>query len=94
MLPSGFSFDGNMTADNSLGIEPNGYMYDEGSIHSVIWNNEMYGWDLNFKEDEEWKYKRDTHGLFIGCTDDNEKIEGVSFCEIIGNIWENGELLK
>src|SRR4030066_581249 len=24
------SFDGNMTADNSLGIEPNGYMYDEG----------------------------------------------------------------
>ena len=88
------TFNGNMTADNSFGIEPNGYIYDGTSIHSIIWNNKMCGWDLNFQEDDEWKYKRDTRGLFIGLTEDNKENEGISFCEIIGNIYENPELLE
>lgn len=76
-------FDGFMTADNSFGIEPNGYIYDEGSVHIIVWNDKLAGWDLNFEEDEEWKYKRDTRCLLIDKS-----------CEIIGNIWQNPELLE
>ena len=71
------SFNGNMTADNSCGIEPNGYIYDEESKHTVIFDSSMGMFTLDFDEDEDWKYKRDTHGLFVG-----------SNFEVIGNIHE------
>ena len=76
-------FDGYMTADDSLGFEPNGYIYDKDSVHCVLWDNVLGGWTLNFDEDEEWKYKRDTRGLLC-----DQK------CEVIGNIHDNPELLK
>lgn len=77
------SFDGNMTADNSLGSEPNGYIYDQDSKHEVIWNEELSAWDLKYDPNEELKYKRDTRSLMI------------SECAgVIGNIYENPELLE
>jgi len=77
------SFDGNITADDSLGIEPNGYVYDEDSIHLVVWDNEIGGWSLAFEKNAEWKYKHHTHGLMTG---------GIAI--VIGNIYDNPELLK
>ncbi len=78
------SFDGNMTADNTMGLEPNGYIYDEESIHTVVWNGALGSWDLDFDEDEEWKYKRDTHMLLRS----SESIE------IVGNIYEGNQTCK
>lgn len=77
------SFDGNMTADNSFGIEPNGFIYDETSIHSIVWEDESIGFRLNWANDETKKYKNSTMVLLI---------DGA--CEIIGNIYDNPELLE
>jgi uncharacterized phage protein (TIGR01671 family) len=70
------SFAGNMTADDSRGAEPNGYVYDESSLHEVIWGD-LCGWEPKFDEDEEWKYKRDTRGLMLSGD-----------CEVVGNVYK------
>lgn len=77
------SFDGNMTADNSFGLEPNGYIYDKDSKHEVVWNAEQACWDVRHDDDAEWKYRRDTHGLMLQAKS----------VKVIGNIYENPELL-
>ena len=64
------SFDGNMTADNSR------YIYDEDSIHEVVWNNEQSLFSLKFENDGRWKYKRNTRSLMVGGD-----------CEVVGNIY-------
>ncbi len=59
-----------MTADDSFGLEPNGFFFDN-EVFEVVWNSKLAGWDLNWDkvdlEDVEckWKYKRDARGLFI-----------------------------
>ena len=82
------SFDGNMTADDTLGFDPNGFVYDETCIHVVKWGDNQCkaGFTLDWGDNEDelhWKYKRDTYYLFC---------EGN--CKVIGNIYENPELLN
>lgn len=83
------SLDGNLTADNPMGLEPNGYMFDETDVFVTVWNEQLACWDLDFYryekdngEELEWKYKRDSRCLFVS-----------NACEVIGNIHENKDLL-
>jgi uncharacterized phage protein (TIGR01671 family) len=76
------SFDGIITADDSFGTDPNGFIYDENSIHEIEWNDDLAIWEPKFDEDTHWKYKRDTRGLV--CMGD---------CEVVGNIYDNPELI-
>jgi len=79
------SFAGNITADDSLGAEPNGFIYDETSKHVVVWDEKEGAWfpdTTNALDNECWKYRRDTRLLMRDGK-----------CEIIGNIYENPELI-
>lgn len=77
------SFAGNMTADDTFSFEPNGFIYDEDSIHQVVWNEKLALWELDFDEKDPPKYKRDTRYLMTA-----------GHCKIIGNIHQNPELLE
>ncbi len=79
------SFAGYMTADNSMGQEPNGYIYDDTSIHQVIWDNTIGAWGLKFTKEEEAapKYRKDTRWLMIDGS-----------CEVIGNVYEHPKLIS
>jgi len=72
-------FSGNMTADNSFGLEPNGYFFDEDDRYAIFWNDKLLLWDLDIPDDPDdefqWKYKMHVRDLFI-----NGKFQ------IIGNI--------
>mgnify|MGYP001591991201 CR=1 FL=1 len=35
------SLDGNMTADDSMGYLPNGFMFEESDVYRVIWDERM-----------------------------------------------------
>ena len=76
------SFNGNMTADNTLGTDPNGFIFTKNDLKEVVWNDEQACWDVKHLEECHWKYRRDCHHLLI-----------TGACEIIGNIYSNLELL-
>lgn len=40
------TLDGNMTADNSLGALPNGWMFDETDVFEVYWDERISYWSL------------------------------------------------
>lgn len=91
----------NMTADDSMGILPNGWNYSkEEDVYAVVWDEELAGWDLDWREErfedveKEFgvykeayirKYKGHSRGILL---DENGTVE------VIGNIYENPDLLK
>lgn len=77
------AFPDTMTADNTFGTDPNGFIYDETVRHEVVFDEEWAGFSPRFDEDDHWKYKRDTHYLFTHGE-----------IEVIGNIYENRDLLE
>ena len=40
------SLDGNMTADNSMGVLPNGWTFDEEDIYQVYFDETIKNWSL------------------------------------------------
>lgn len=40
------SLDGNMTADDSLGLLPNGFFFDEDDVFQVWWDDRCKAWGL------------------------------------------------
>jgi hypothetical protein len=46
------SLDGQMTADDSMGLLPNGWVFDEADIYEVVWDDRMklpQKWSLRMK---------------------------------------------
>jgi len=42
------SLDGNITADNSMGILPNGWVFDQDDIYEVYFDETILKWSLKF----------------------------------------------
>ena len=40
------SLDGNLTADNSLGALPNGWVFDEAAVYQVYFDERINNWSL------------------------------------------------
>ena len=40
------SLDGNMTADDSMGILPNGWIFDEEDVYQVYFDEKIQNWSL------------------------------------------------
>ena len=76
------SFGDTITADNSLGFDPNGFTFSKGDYFKVIWSNKFARFECEIDEEDNWKLGRDTWQMMV----DGE-------CEVIGNIYENSELL-
>lgn len=41
------SLDGNMTADNSMAVLPNGWTFDETDVYQVYWDDRISNWSLH-----------------------------------------------
>ena len=61
----------------------------DGELAKVVWNKELACWEAEFLV--EWEAE------FLGEIVDLSEVADVkcnrSYCEIVGNIWEDGELL-
>jgi uncharacterized phage protein (TIGR01671 family) len=75
------SLDGNITADDSMGILPNGWAFDEDDRYAVIWGDDA-GWelDMNVKCDSAYnaKYLNHARGLLLDGS-----------VTVVGNVYEN-----
>jgi uncharacterized phage protein (TIGR01671 family) len=83
------SLANNMTADDSLGFLPNGWIFDDDDKYAVVWGEKLGGWELNIKgcdfenNVEDAKYLDHARSLLVDES-----------TEIIGNIYENPELVE
>lgn len=50
------SLDGNMTADDSLGILPNGWTFDETDVYEVYFDDRIGTWSLKLGVDPDSPY--------------------------------------
>lgn len=59
------SLAGNMTADNSLGLLPNGWTFDETDVYEVYWDERINNWslDLDTTPDSPYNIKYMNHAV-------------------------------
>ena len=50
------SLDGNMTADNSLGLLPNGWTFMEEDVYEVFWDESISNWSLKLGVEPDTPY--------------------------------------
>lgn len=50
------SLDGNMTSDNSLGVLPNGWLFDEDDVFEVYQDDRIGTWSLKLGVDPDTSY--------------------------------------
>jgi len=58
-------------------------IFNRESWHIVYWNNKDARWDLRFSDNESIPYISHVHSFFVSGR-----------CEVIGNTWENPEILE
>ena len=61
------SLDGNITADNSFGLEPNGWFFDEEDVYQVYWDERIKNWSLklNLEPDTRENVKYMNHAVSL-----------------------------
>lgn len=61
------SLDGNITADNSLGDLPNGWIFDEEDFYKVIFDDRINNWslDLGVEPDSRYNVKYMNHAVSL-----------------------------
>jgi uncharacterized phage protein (TIGR01671 family) len=81
------SLNGNMTADDSLGMLPNGWIFDEKDKYQVVWGDKFAAWELKMavEANDAYNAKYMNHARSLLLHGD---------CEVIGNVHEHPELLK
>ena len=52
------SLDGNMTTDDSLGVLPNGWFFDETDVYEVYWDERISNWSLKIPVEPDSPYNR------------------------------------
>jgi hypothetical protein len=52
------SLDGNMTADNSMGILPNGWTFTEDDIYEVYFDEQIKEWSMKLGVEPDTAYNR------------------------------------
>lgn len=50
------SLDGNMTADNSFGVLPNGWTFEESDVYEVYWDERINNWSLKLDVEPDTPY--------------------------------------
>lgn len=92
------SLGGNVTADNSMGLLPNGWTFEDDNIFVVVWDDKICGWSFDWShiawDDVEkefgemtpaYKYKYMNHARSL-------LLDGKT--KLIGNIFENPDLFS
>jgi len=61
------SLDGNMTADNSMGFLPNGWVFNEDDIYEVYFDETIQNWSLKLdvKPDNAYNVKYMNHAVSL-----------------------------
>ena len=61
------SLDGNMTADNSMGLLPNGWTFDEDDVYEVYFDDRINNWSLNLgvEPDSDYNCKYMSHAVSL-----------------------------
>ena len=59
------SLAGNMTSDNSMGLLPNGWVFEEDDIYEVYFDERIQNWSLrlNTNPDSEYNVKYMNHAV-------------------------------
>ena len=61
------SLEGNMTADNSMGVLPNGWTFDEDDVYEVYFDETIKNWSLKLdvKPDTAYNVKYMNHAVSL-----------------------------